>query len=182
MMQHTQNRVNFLNVITWALLKILDSFLQVTIPLPLIVIFLSQDELAMTTNSGCVNCMAFNHNGHLLVTGAADGMIRIFGELSQIRAQFHRAAKQLILCLLYVFHFIALLTVKHRERHANLPAVIARKWVMQQYKSMVNAHAPLWIFLLTCEIHCEYLLSGKQHYDIGPCCPNSIRAAFSNMN
>ncbi|XP_071793240.1 WD repeat-containing protein 91-like [Asterias amurensis] len=36
------------------------------------------NELAMTTNSGCVNCMAFNHNGHLLVTGAADGMIRIF--------------------------------------------------------------------------------------------------------
>ncbi|XP_038071030.1 WD repeat-containing protein 91-like [Patiria miniata] len=36
------------------------------------------NELAMTTNSGCVNCTAFNHNGHLLVTGAADGMIRIF--------------------------------------------------------------------------------------------------------
>ena len=28
--------------------------------------------------------------------------------------------------------------VKHRQRHANLPAVIASK-----YKSMVNAHAPL---------------------------------------
>ena len=54
--------------------------------------------------------------------------------------------------LLYVFHFIALLTTKHRERHANLPAVIASKWVMQLYKSMVNMHAPLWIFLLTCEI------------------------------
>ena len=37
------------------------------------------------------------------------------------RAQFHRAAKQLI------FDFIALLTVKHRERHANLLAVIASK-------------------------------------------------------
>ena len=64
-----------------------------------------------------------------------------------------RAAKQPIFGLLYVFHFIALLTVKHRERHANLPAVIASKWVTQQYKSMVNAYAPLWIFLLTCEMH-----------------------------
>ena len=54
------------------------------------------------------------------------------------RAQFHRAAKQPILCLLYIFHFIALLTVKHRERHANLQAGIASKWVMQQYKSMVT--------------------------------------------
>ena len=34
----------------------------------------------MTANSGCVNCTAFNHNGHLLVTGAADGMIRVFGK------------------------------------------------------------------------------------------------------
>ena len=58
-------------------------------------------------------------------------------------AQFHRAAKQPIFCLLYVFHFIALLTVKHRERHANLLAVIASKWVMQHYKFMVNAHATL---------------------------------------
>ncbi|XP_022097749.1 WD repeat-containing protein 91-like isoform X2 [Acanthaster planci] len=36
------------------------------------------NELAMTANAGCVNCTAFNHNGHLLVTGAADGMIRVF--------------------------------------------------------------------------------------------------------
>ena len=35
-------------------------------------------------------------------------------------------------CLLYVFHFIALLTVKHRERHANLPAIIVSKWVTQE--------------------------------------------------
>ena len=57
----------------------------------------------------------------------------------KIRAQVHRAAKQL-------------LTVKHRERHADLPAVIASKWVTQQYKSVVNAHPPLSIFLLTGEI------------------------------
>ena len=57
--------------------------------------------------------------------------------------QFHRAAKQPILFLLYAFHFTVLLTVKHRERHANLPAIIASRWVTQQYKSMVNAHAPL---------------------------------------
>ena len=27
-----------------------------------------------------VNCMAFNHNGNLLVTGGVDGMIRLFGK------------------------------------------------------------------------------------------------------
>ena len=51
------------------------------------------------------------------------------------RAQFHRATKQLIFGLLYVFHFIALLTVKHRERHANLPAVIASKYMSVTQKS-----------------------------------------------
>ena len=43
------------------------------------------------------------------------------------RAQFHRAAKQPIIYLLYIFHFIALLTVRQRERHTNLPAEIASK-------------------------------------------------------
>ena len=39
-------------------------------------------------------------------------------QLQKSRAQFHRAAKQLIFCLLYVFHFIALLrvAVTHREK------------------------------------------------------------------
>lgn len=27
-----------------------------------------------------INCTAFNHNGNLLVTGAADGVIRLFGQ------------------------------------------------------------------------------------------------------
>lgn len=27
-----------------------------------------------------INCTAFNHNGNLLVTGAADGVIRLFGK------------------------------------------------------------------------------------------------------
>ena len=27
-----------------------------------------------------VHCMAFNHNSNLLITGGADGMIRLFGE------------------------------------------------------------------------------------------------------
>ena len=27
-----------------------------------------------------VNCMAFNHNSNLLVTGGVDGMIRLFGK------------------------------------------------------------------------------------------------------
>lgn len=26
-----------------------------------------------------INCTAFNHNGNLLVTGAADGIVRLFG-------------------------------------------------------------------------------------------------------
>ena len=29
-----------------------------------------------------VHCMAFNHNSNLLITGGADGMIRLFGEYS----------------------------------------------------------------------------------------------------
>ena len=49
-----------------------------------------------------------------------------FLSVDETWAQFHRAAKQPIVCSQYVFHFIALLTVKHTERHANLPAVIAR--------------------------------------------------------
>lgn len=28
-----------------------------------------------------INCTAFNHNGNLLVTGAADGIIRLFGKV-----------------------------------------------------------------------------------------------------
>lgn len=28
-----------------------------------------------------INCTAFNHNGNLLVTGAADGVVRLFGML-----------------------------------------------------------------------------------------------------
>ena len=41
--------------------------------------------------------------------------------------QCHRAAKQPIFCLLYVFHFIALLTVKHSERHACRPLLLANQ-------------------------------------------------------
>jgi WD40 repeat protein len=36
-------------------------------------------ELPLTPNSVAVNCMSFNHNGHLLVAGGVDGMIRLFG-------------------------------------------------------------------------------------------------------
>ena len=51
-------------------------------------------------------------------------------------------------------------TFKHRERHANLPAIMASKWVTQQYKFMMNVRAEewfrgrrCWIFLLlTCKI------------------------------
>ena len=41
-----------------------------------------------------VNCMAFNHNSNLLVTGGVDGMIRLFGkELGRERFQL------LLLCI-----------------------------------------------------------------------------------
>ncbi|XP_071487234.1 WD repeat-containing protein 91-like [Diadema antillarum] len=37
-----------------------------------------QSELPLTKSAGCVNCTSYNHNGNLLVTGAADGMVRLF--------------------------------------------------------------------------------------------------------
>lgn len=30
-----------------------------------------------------INCTAFNHNGNLLVTGAADGIVRLFGTVER---------------------------------------------------------------------------------------------------
>lgn len=39
-------------------------------------------QLQFTLEPGpvAINCTAFNHNGNLLVTGAADGIIRLLGE------------------------------------------------------------------------------------------------------
>ncbi|XP_033109772.1 WD repeat-containing protein 91-like [Anneissia japonica] len=37
-----------------------------------------QKELPLLSNSGCINCCSYNHNGHLLITGFSDGKIRIF--------------------------------------------------------------------------------------------------------
>ena len=34
----------------------------------------------MSPNPVAINCMAFNHNSSLLITGASDGMIRLFGK------------------------------------------------------------------------------------------------------
>ena len=39
----------------------------------------------------------------------------------------HGVAKQPFFCSLFAFYFIALLTAKRRERHAKLPADIARE-------------------------------------------------------
>ena len=36
-------------------------------------------QLALDPAPTCVNCTTFNHNGTLLVSGASDGMIRLFG-------------------------------------------------------------------------------------------------------
>ncbi|XP_030841451.1 WD repeat-containing protein 91 [Strongylocentrotus purpuratus] len=35
-------------------------------------------ELPLARSAGCINCTSFNHNGNLLVTGAGDGMVRLF--------------------------------------------------------------------------------------------------------
>ena len=35
-----------------------------------------------------INCTSFNHNGNLLITGAGDGMIRLFGECQIKQEQF----------------------------------------------------------------------------------------------
>eukprot|EP00795_Rhopilema_esculentum_P012522 gene12522-3207_t len=40
--------------------------------------FKEKAELALDPYPACIHCMAYNHNGTLLVTGAADGMIRLF--------------------------------------------------------------------------------------------------------
>lgn len=40
----------------------------------------SQCALPISPNPVAINCMAFNHNSTLLVTGASDGMIRLFGK------------------------------------------------------------------------------------------------------
>lgn len=47
-----------------------------------------------------VNCMAFNHNGNLLVTGGVDGMIRLFGkELGRERFQLLLLCITLCVCI-----------------------------------------------------------------------------------
>lgn len=52
-----------------------------------------------------VNCMAFNHNGNLLVTGGVDGMIRLFGkELG--RERFQLLLLRITLCV-YLFASIS---------------------------------------------------------------------------
>eukprot|EP00794_Sanderia_malayensis_P005508 gene5508-6193_t len=40
--------------------------------------FKEQTELPLDPYPACIHCMSYNHNGTLLVTGAADGMIRLF--------------------------------------------------------------------------------------------------------
>ena len=41
----------------------------------------TQCSLPVAPNPVGVNCMAFNHNSNLLVTGGADGMLRIYGRM-----------------------------------------------------------------------------------------------------
>ncbi|XP_070539797.1 WD repeat-containing protein 91-like [Ptychodera flava] len=37
-----------------------------------------QHLLPVESNTACINCTQFNHNGHLMVTGGSDGQIRLF--------------------------------------------------------------------------------------------------------
>lgn len=39
-----------------------------------------QLQFSLEPEPVAINCTAFNHNGNLLVTGAADGVIRLFGK------------------------------------------------------------------------------------------------------
>lgn len=42
---------------------------------------LLQLQFSLEPEPVAINCTAFNHNGNLLVTGAADGVIRLFGNV-----------------------------------------------------------------------------------------------------
>lgn len=44
------------------------------------VLSVSQLQFSLEPEPVAINCTAFNHNGNLLVTGAADGVIRLFGQ------------------------------------------------------------------------------------------------------
>lgn len=48
------------------------------------VLSVSQLQFSLEPEPVAINCTAFNHNGNLLVTGAADGVIRLFGQWTQL--------------------------------------------------------------------------------------------------
>ena len=67
--------------------------LYIGISLIFLILFFLKTVLPLTP-AIAVNCMAFNHNSNLLVTGGVDGMIRLFGkELGRERFQL------LLLCI-----------------------------------------------------------------------------------
>lgn len=47
-----------------------------------------QLQFSLEPEPVAINCTAFNHNGNLLVTGAADGVIRLFGKVFLERNAF----------------------------------------------------------------------------------------------
>lgn len=67
-----------------------------------IALSVSQLQFSLEPEAVAINCTAFNHNGNLLVTGAADGMIRLFGMCSngQINSSI------LICVCMYVYGWI----------------------------------------------------------------------------
>lgn len=48
---------------------------------PVFVFSVTQVQFSLEPEPVAINCTAFNHNGNLLVTGAADGFIRLFGNV-----------------------------------------------------------------------------------------------------
>lgn len=55
-----------------------------TVPTPEYSLSVPQLQFSLEPDPVAVNCTAFNHNGNLLVTGAADGVIRLFGQSDSI--------------------------------------------------------------------------------------------------
>lgn len=89
----------------------------------LIVLSVSQLQFSLEPEPVAINCTAFNHNGNLLVTGAADGIIRLFG-MSLMGRLIH--VFLYFRCPLYIW---------------------LSPWNMKQWVKMVNMsgrHATVW--------------------------------------
>ena len=67
------------------------------------------------------------------------------------------------------FHFIALLTIKHRKRHTDFSVNIANKRLTELFKFMENSHGPFQMLVLTCDIYL-LCLAGLISFQMSHCC------------